>query len=281
MRDALYADAGRALAAVPINVGFARAVVEGVAPGELWADRDRDARAFHAVHPCGMSLVWGPDVAAAVDDVVGHLRARAAAGTGEWLQVEPRWDALDWAGMLRAVPLEEYEGEYEGEEPPGAVLRTRVNFAFDPTAFSASAARAARAPGPADGVARHVRPATAADFAWAGSTVPNRFWPDAAAFLSHGGGWVVEVAGTPAAIAFCSFRGDDDVEIGIETLAEFRRRGLATVAAAAMIADLVERGLTPVWSCRADNVGSVRLAEALGFVPSRRLPYFQLLPGAR
>jgi RimJ/RimL family protein N-acetyltransferase len=46
-----------------------------------------------------------------------------------------------------------------------------------------------------------------------------------------------------------------------------------------MIDDLLAAGRTPVWSCRADNVGSFRLAEALGFVPTLRLPYWHVLAG--
>lgn len=289
--------ARRALADVPFNVGFARAVVDGVVDGELWSDRPADPRAFHAVHPCGMSLVWGPDVDAVADDVVRHLRDRAARGVGEWLQIDPRWDGLDWDRMLDAVPLAQYTAAEGGGGPAGrteghaaadasghtvvgAVRRTRVNFAFEPSAFAARAP--ALAPATADAVGRllRVRRAAEADHAWQGSTVPGRFWPDARSFLAHGGGWVVEVDDVPAAIAFCSFRvdGDDDVEIGIETVATFRRQGLARLVAAAMIEDLVASHLTPVWSCREDNVGSLRLAEALGFAPSRWIPYFQVLP---
>lgn len=252
MRDELRDAARRALADVPINVGFARAVVDGFPGGEVWSDRPTEPRAFHAVHPSGMSLLWGPDVAAAADDVVQHVRDRASQGrVGEWLQVEPRWDAVDWVGAL------------------GAVLHTRVNFAFDPALF------AARALG-SDADGAQVRRATEADFAWAGSTVPNRYWPDVESFLAHGCGWVAEVDGTPAALAFRAFPGDDDVEIGIETDPAYRRRGLARLVTAAMITDVLATGRTPVWSCREENVGSLRLAESLGFTPSRRLPYLEV-----
>jgi RimJ/RimL family protein N-acetyltransferase len=272
----MHADARRALADLDVNVAFARVVVDGLVDGELWADREREPRAFHAVHPCGMSLVWGPDVESVADDVVRRIGARAARGAGEWLQVEPRWHGLDWDRMLGAVPFERYAATAGRADAAGAsvaaVRRTRLHFAFEASAF------AARPPARADAGPWNVRPATDADFAWEGSTVPGRFWPDAAAFVGRGGGWVVEVDGTPAAIAFCAFRVDDQVEIGIETHQAFRRRGLASVAAATMIEDLLAGGLTPVWSCREDNVGSLRLANLLGFVVSRRLPYFEVLP---
>jgi hypothetical protein len=43
----------------------------------------------------------------------------------------------------------------------------------------------------------------------------------------------------------------------------------------------VAAGLTPVWSCREDNAGSMRLAQSLGFVATRWLPYFEVLPRVR
>jgi RimJ/RimL family protein N-acetyltransferase len=30
--------------------------------------------------------------------------------------------------------------------------------------------------------------------------------------------------------------------------------------------EAIQRGLTPYWECRADNIGSKRVAEKLGFV---------------
>jgi len=252
--DEVSAAARRALDDVPINVGFARAVVDARVPGELWCDRPEAPRAFHAVHPSGMSLVWGTDVAAAADDVAAHIHERAALGrVGEWLQVEPRWDDTHGGGA-------------GWREALGAVLHERVNFRFDRAAFTP--------PAPLGGA--RARRATQSDYTWEGSTVPDRYWPDAASFAEHGCGWVVEQDGTPAALAFRAFPGDDDVEVGIETLPAFRRRGLARMAAGAMIADVVATGRTPVWSCRAENVGSVRLAESLGFTPSLRLPYYEV-----
>lgn len=263
--------ARRALADVDCNVGFAGVVVDGLPGGDLWADDDLAPRAFHAVHPCGMSLAWGPGLGDAADAVVRRVLGRAAHGRGEWLQVDPRWHGLDWDGLLGAVPLAEVEGRGPAEpSAPVVVRRTRLNFALDPAAFAAAfAADRAEAQGA-------VRRATEDDFAWPGETVPRDFWPDARTFLAHGGGWVAEVDGAPGALAFAAMTSGDDVEIGIETLPAFRRRGLARVACAAMIEDLLATGRTPVWSCREDNVGSERLAATLGYAVSRRLPYWQV-----
>ena len=264
--------ARRALAEVDCNVGFAAVVVDGLAGGELWADDARAPGAFHAVHPCGMSLAWGPGLGDAAGAGVRRIRGRAARGRGEWLQVDPRWRGLDWDGLLGAVPLADVEADAGASGAPGptVVRRTRLNFAFDPGAFAASRAE----------VAGTARRATEEDFTWPGGTAPARFWPDARAFLAHGGGRVAEADGAPAALAFAAMTSGDDVEIGIETRPELRRRGLARVACAAFVDDLVVAGRTPVWSCREDNAASVRLAATLGFAVSRRLPYWEVRAAA-
>jgi GNAT superfamily N-acetyltransferase len=277
---ALRAAARRALDVVPTNVGFVRAVIDSPGltgtplgePAELWADRADDPRAFHAVHPYGMSQVWGPAVDEAFDVVVERLRARAATGRHEWVQVEPRWHGLDWDGALGAVPIDAVPIEAAADPGATAVRHVRITFRFDEEAFRAGVA--AR-PVPDDGWT--VRDATEADFAIPGSVVPAGFWPDAATWLAHGGGAVVERDGQVGALALASYRWDGFVEIGIETSPAHRRQGLASRAAAALVERVLAAGLTPVWSCREDNTGSVRLAERLGFVPEGRWLYLHIV----
>lgn len=267
VRDDVRERARRELDRVPVNTGFARAVLDGAAPGALWCDRAEEPRAFHAVHGYGMSLVWGPGVDAAFGAVVARLRRGvgvAPVARDEWLQVDPRWAGLGWDAALAAVPF----------DAPAAAAGTtarhvRLNFVHDP--------RAARAPRPLPDGWR-TRPATEADFGRSGSVAPAGFWPDAAAFLAHGGGLVAErvADGAAGAIAFTSYRTGGDLEIGIETAPAFRGRGLGAHVAGAFVDVVRVAGLTPVWSCREDNVASVRVAASAGFVPTARLPYYHL-----
>lgn len=89
---------------------------------------------------------------------------------------------------------------------------------------------------------------------------------------------MVEQDGEPAAVAFACYRWDDRLEIGIETRPVHRGRGLARLAATAMVRRVGAAGLVPVWSCREDDAGSVRLARSAGFVPVTRAPYFHVPP---
>lgn len=247
--------AARGLPPLPaaVNTYMARAVLEGVLPGRLWADEA--GRAMHVLHPYGMSFVWGTDVAGAFEALLAHLRAGAYRTRDEWLQIDPAWGDLDWDRMLAPGQGERY---------------TRVNFRFDPAAFAAAA------PAPLS-AGWQLAAMTSADFATPASVNPTAFWTDGAAFLAHGGGMCARQDGRLGAMAFSAFRFDDCLEIGIETLAPFRRLGLGRAVAHGLIRRCLSEGLTPVWSCRKENAASYALAQSLGFVPTRELPFYRLI----
>lgn len=88
-------------------------------------------------------------------------------------------------------------------------------------------------------------------------------------FAAHGVGFGVEHDGRFVAGCASFTRAAGKLEFEIQTHPDFRRRGLATAAAAAMIVHCIDNGLEPCWD--AHNEGSALLAEKLGFV--NRLPY--------
>ena len=237
------------LAAVPIFTGTARAVVEGLANGRIW----RNGRAAHALHTYGMSFIWGEDVGRAFTALIAHLRDGAYRVKDEWLQVDPRWSHLDWDGQLAAQRC------------------TRVNFRFDRDIFAARHATQVVPPG------WSVRAMREAEFDLPDIAVsPRPFWKSFGAFADHGGGVVAEKDGEVGAIAFSATRFDDWLEIGIETRARYRGLGLARAVAVAMIRNCLAGGLTPVWACRKENTGSLKLAQSLGFVITKELPFYRL-----
>ena len=75
--------------------------------------------------------------------------------------------------------------------------------------------------------------------------------------------------GTPVsgAAAYCASR--KEIEIQIDTLPEFQRKGLALACGAKLILECEKRGLYPSWD--AHNLPSVSLAEKLGY--RLRTPY--------
>ncbi len=235
------------LAALPINTLFVQSILREHVDGELAIAPS--GLAFHAVHPYGMSLVWGEPSPEWL-----RMRLERPRQRDEWLQVFPnRW--VPWVEHVLGSRFATGD----------ATRCTRVNFAFDRTAPRAHL----------EGGATITR-ATDDMFATPGNVVPRSFWRDAAQWQRAGGGFAVLVDGDLAALAFCSYRHGRQLEIGIETSPAHRGHGHARRAAAALIEDCVRRDLEPVWACRYENVASYRLALRLGFVPTAYVPYYRL-----
>jgi RimJ/RimL family protein N-acetyltransferase len=67
----------------------------------------------------------------------------------------------------------------------------------------------------------------------------------------------------------------DQIDVGIMTHPAHRRKGLAAVAVAATVEQCLRQGFRAVgWHCNADNVGSWRTAERVGFVRDREYAYY-------
>jgi RimJ/RimL family protein N-acetyltransferase len=54
-------------------------------------------------------------------------------------------------------------------------------------------------------------------------------------------------------------------DMSIDTVEQYRNRGIATAVAGAMLEEVAESGKTPVWGALDSNLASLRLAEKLGF----------------
>ena len=80
----------------------------------------------------------------------------------------------------------------------------------------------------------------------------------------------------PIATSYSSTVDEGVLEIGIETKAECRGKGLAFVVCQALIEFCLARDILPVWACRLENIGSFNLAQKLGFEANLYLPYYRL-----
>lgn len=66
----------------------------------------------------------------------------------------------------------------------------------------------------------------------------------------------------------------DGIEIQIDTREDQRRKGLALACGAALILRCLDRGMYPSWD--AQNKGSVKLAEKLGYHFSHEYPVYEI-----
>jgi RimJ/RimL family protein N-acetyltransferase len=251
-----YSLASPLLAGVPFNVLMAQAVAEGRVGGVVLADAMQPTSVY-VRHKYGMSFLMGYSSNAGFrEEIVAMFSDPTLRSSPEWLQVYP----LDWTELLDPVA--------EG----GKINRwRRTNFWFNQARFLVRFPR---------GASRYdtVVCTSAALDGFPGTVLPAHFWDDVDEFLASGTGFFSLDDGSQrvAAIAFASYLDEEFLEIGVETIPEFRGRGHARAACARLIHLCLERGLTPVWSCRTENQGSYRLAESLGLVPVVQLPYYEL-----
>jgi RimJ/RimL family protein N-acetyltransferase len=90
-------------------------------------------------------------------------------------------------------------------------------------------------------------------------------WRSPALFFEHGFGFCLLHGGAVASRCLADFVSGDCCEIGIYTAAAYRRQGLGTLTAAAAVADAADRFAHVGWHCWDNNVGSIGVAENVGF----------------
>lgn len=260
------------LRSLPVNHLFARSVLERHVAGRVWLARKEAPKLCHIVHPYGMTLMFGDAGRTDQQVLKAHLDECRHATHDQWMQVTP-------AELASTVDeLLDPQVALADQPPRGPRVQryTRANFRFDPARY---AQRRARLSLPLE---VKLRPIAAQEFALPDISVsPHRFWRDADQFFAHGGGWCIEHDGNLAAMAFCSFRFDKQLEIGVETRADYRKLGYAYCAAGALVDQCLALGLEPVWSCRKENTGSYQLAKSLGFEPTLEVAYYRLPSIAR
>ena len=95
-------------------------------------------------------------------------------------------------------------------------------------------------------------------------------WGSTADFLQRGFGTVTLCANECVAWSVADCRSGDACEIGIRTIEQYRRRGLAAITAAATVEYALSHGFsTAGWQCSEDNLGSIGTAEKVGFERER------------
>lgn len=186
----------------------------------------------------------------------------------EWMQVFP----YDWDNTLTNLFGDHLikSSDNTTEDPSRIELNTRVNFRFNQEkyqdfkrTFLIKNYKITRT----DSVTYNLMK---------GHVVPMHFWENAEHFLNHGVGFSLFYENKLASTAYSAFVIDNYLEIGIETVEEFRGKGLAQYSCAALIDYCLQNNFEPVWSCRLENTASYRLAQKLGFEPILERSYYKL-----
>ena len=94
-------------------------------------------------------------------------------------------------------------------------------------------------------------------------------WGGHAGLAASGTAWAAFDGDRPVARACAFYVGRRHEDVGVVTDVAYRKRGLSTACAAAVVADIRARRRRPSWTTSPDNAGSRAVAARLGFVHER------------
>lgn len=257
---------------VTINNLFARAVVERHVDGKVYVDDDTNPGAFYVAHPYGMSLLFGKVTDAFVEH---HLKDYLLGRNGlrkpvEYLQVFPK-EIEGQIDKILGSDLSVFEINTSNDHPKTSVVKyTRVNFKFNGDKYNEWVSTIDLSKYNFHLVDSKLFNETN------GSVVPKHFWNNANDLTKYGIGYSLNYDQQNVAVVFSAFVHDNMLELGMETNAEYRRKGFGSIVCARLINYCIENNYEPIWACRLDNKGSYNLALKLGFEPAAHLPYYQL-----
>lgn len=104
----------------------------------------------------------------------------------------------------------------------------------------------------------------------------HSFWEDLDNFSMKGTGYCALDGDTIASWCLTVYAFDNERELGLETVSDYRSKGLATAVAKETIKDCKEKGYNLRWHCRENNTPSIAIAEKLGFIRNKDYEIFCL-----
>ena len=90
-------------------------------------------------------------------------------------------------------------------------------------------------------------------------------WPSLERFRAKGFGIAAVVDASIICWCTAEYVSENKCGIGIEVIEEFQNKGVATETTAHFLEYCLNQNIVPHWECDKDNIGSVRVAEKVGF----------------
>jgi GNAT superfamily N-acetyltransferase len=90
-------------------------------------------------------------------------------------------------------------------------------------------------------------------------------WPSLEKFLEKGFGTAAVLDARIICWCTAEYVSKGNCGIGIEVIDEFQNKGIATATATHFLELCMNQSIVPHWECNKDNIGSVRVAEKIGF----------------
>lgn len=270
LEESEYYKALELLKKITINNLFARTVIEKYLSGRVYVDDVNTPNIFYIVHPYGMSLLFGNSNN---DEFNRQFRKYAlnkdkSRNQYEWMQVFPD----SWDNKLKDLfgsDLIKYSKNSKNEKDK-VELNGRVNFKFNQDDYFTFKQNLPKIN------CKIVRTDKKIFYDMKGTVVPLFFWKDAEQFYNQGVGFSLFYDNNLASTAYSAYIHENYLELGIETVEEYRGKGLAQYVCSTLIDYCLQNNIEPVWSCRLENTVSYNLAQKLGFKPISKRTYYKL-----
>ncbi|MEW5869557.1 MAG: GNAT family N-acetyltransferase [Chloroflexota bacterium] len=186
-------------------------------------------------------------------------------------ELAPAWQAAGESGFILAPFSDAWQarlGDFLQSQPHEQIYRR--TFTFHPERFAALRARLPRLP---EGF--ELQRMNAALVEQLGG-MPT--WASTQDFIERGLGFCLVKDGEIASACTSVFATPNGVEIDVHTEEPYRRQGLATLAAAALIEACLQSGRQPNWECFWENQASCALAARLGYEMKEDYPVYYWEP---
>lgn len=256
---------------VTINNFFARSVIENKVKGYVYADNQEHPETFYIVHPYGMSLLFGNSNNNKFNSIFRDyaLNINQTRTKHEWMQAFPNnWNTV-LSELFKDCIIKSSDNP-DNKEFGIIELNTRINFKFNHNRYKNYRNKFSISD------LKIVKTNKKIFQEMKGSVVPYYFWNNADDFFENGIGFSLFYKNKLASTAYSSFIHDDKLELGIETVEEFRGKGFAQYVCSILIDYCIENNYEPIWACRLENRSSYNLALRLGFEPAIEIPYYKL-----
>jgi GNAT superfamily N-acetyltransferase len=264
-----YHKIDKQISQIPFNTIFAETVIKGEVEGSIYVDDIEKPSTIYIVHPYSMSLLFGEtDNHEFNKRFVSHaLNNEKKRKNHEYMQVFPH----DWKDKLSELLGDSLLNENRRDIKEGSVTsRTRVNFRFNPEKYKIFKRK--------NIIEKYeiIRSDIEVFNSFKGAVTPVNFFRDDLDFLERGVGFTLRYDNRSVSTSFSSFITETQLELGMETIEDYRGMGFALYTCSALIDYCIEKDYKPVWACMLENKPSFNLAQKLGFEPDLYLPYFIL-----
>jgi len=246
LNQAAYKELLDSMRGIPLR---AATVLMGYAGGCIFVDKPTAPSSVYIYHQTGVSFLFGEGGCDNFDKEL--LRHFENIEDAERVEAHSKY----WEKFMHKFTHTSYRQEFDFDQS----LFEKNNGGIDLDIFAVKAIDAAKVN-------------------FEGRISPDKFWKQSQLGLCICFAAIVD--DNPVSLAFAGYQFNAQVDIAIETLEAHRRKGLARATCVALIRHCLREGLTPIWSCRAENAESIILANKLGFIKSAQTPYFFIRKGS-